>query len=467
MIKIENLNFSYKNDSDENENIEYTNALNNLSLSINKGEFVAILGHNGSGKSTLAKLLNGQIFPTNGDIWISGMNTKDQDKIWDIREKCSMVFQNPDNQMVATTVENEVAFGPENLQVKNPELRQRVDEAIKLVGMENYVKRSPSELSGGQKQRVSIAGVIAMLSDCIIFDEPTAMLDPQGRSDVMELKNVDYIYNEENEEKNYALKNVNLEINKHEIIGLIGQTGSGKSTLVQLLNGLLIPTNGDVFVDGVNTKQKSTRRDIRFKVGLVFQYPENQLFEETVKKDIAFGPKNMGLDEKEIEKRVKESMAAVGLDYETISEKSPFELSGGQQRRVAVCGIISMNPKVLVLDELTAGLDPKGRDKIFGEILKLYDEDPELTIILVSHSMEDVAKYVDRVIVMNKGEIFSDKSTYDTFTKTDLLSIGLDIPQVTKFMKALKEKDENVRDDIYTVEDAVCELKKYLEAKNE
>lgn len=187
MIKIENLNFSYKNDSDENENIEYTNALNNLSLSINEGEFVAILGHNGSGKSTLAKLLNGQIFPTSGDIWISGMNTKDQDKIWDIREKCSMVFQNPDNQMVATTVENEVAFGPENLQVKNPELRQRVDEAIKLVGMENYVKRSPFELSGGQKQRVSIAGVIAMLSDCIIFDEPTAMLDPQGRSDVMDI----------------------------------------------------------------------------------------------------------------------------------------------------------------------------------------------------------------------------------------------------------------------------------------
>lgn len=187
MIKIENLNFSYKNDSDENENIEYTNALNDLSMSINKGEFVAILGHNGSGKSTLAKLLNGQIFPTSGDIWIAGMNTKDEEKIWDIREKCSMVFQNPDNQMVATTVEDEVAFGPENLQVKNPELRQRVDEAIKLVGMEKFVKRSPSELSGGQKQRVSIAGVIAMLSDCIIFDEPTAMLDPQGRSDVMNI----------------------------------------------------------------------------------------------------------------------------------------------------------------------------------------------------------------------------------------------------------------------------------------
>ena len=187
MIKIENLNFSYKNNSDENENVEYTAALNDLDLSINKGEFVAILGHNGSGKSTLAKLLNGQIFPTSGDILICGMNTRDDKKIWEIREKCSMVFQNPDNQMVATTVENEVAFGPENLQVKNPELRQRVDEAIRLVGMQDYVKKSPSELSGGQKQRVSIAGVIAMLSDCIIFDEPTAMLDPKGRADVMNI----------------------------------------------------------------------------------------------------------------------------------------------------------------------------------------------------------------------------------------------------------------------------------------
>lgn len=283
----------------------------------------------------------------------------------------------------------------------------------------------------------------------------------------IELKNVSYIYNDDTKSPSYALKNINLTIRKHEIIGLIGQTGSGKSTLVQLLNGLLIPSHGDVIVDGVNTRDKNKRRDIRFKVGLVFQYPENQLFEETVAKDIGFGPKNMGLKDEEIDKRVRASMEAVGLDFEKISEKSPFELSGGQQRRVAVCGIISMNPKVLVLDELTAGLDPRGRDDIFGEILKLYKNDPELSIVLVSHSMEDVAKYVDRVIVMNKGEVFSDKSTYETFTDTDLLSIGLDIPQVAKFMKALKKQGAAVKDDIYTVEDAVAELKKYLEVKNE
>lgn len=282
----------------------------------------------------------------------------------------------------------------------------------------------------------------------------------------IELKNVDYIYNAGLPSEVYALKDINLEINSHEIVGLIGQTGSGKSTLVQLLNGLLIPTNGDCFIDGINSKDKKKRKDARFKVGLVFQYPENQLFEETIAKDIAFGPKNMGLREEEIDKRVRVAMAKVGLDYETYKDKSPFELSGGQQRRVAVAGILSMNPKVLVLDELTAGLDPVGRDEIFEEIISLYKADPELSIVLVSHSMEDVAEYVDRVIVMNKGEVYSDKSTYDTFTQAELSSIGLDVPQITKFMRAYKEKNPAVRDDIYTVDAAISELKRVLGGKD-
>ncbi|MDO5046916.1 MAG: energy-coupling factor transporter ATPase [Anaerococcus sp.] len=183
MIKIENLTYVYPSMDDE----DGKKALDNLSIDINKGEFVAILGHNGSGKSTLGKLLNAQIFPSSGDIWIDDLNSKEEEKLWDIRKKCSMVFQNPDNQMVATSVEEEVAFGPENLRVENPELRDRVDAALKLVNMTDYKDRNPSNLSGGQKQRVSIAGVVAMLSDYIIFDEPTAMLDPKGRKDVIKL----------------------------------------------------------------------------------------------------------------------------------------------------------------------------------------------------------------------------------------------------------------------------------------
>ncbi|MDO4594977.1 MAG: energy-coupling factor transporter ATPase [Tissierellia bacterium] len=281
----------------------------------------------------------------------------------------------------------------------------------------------------------------------------------------IKLKNVDYYYNKGLPNEVKALDNINLEIKEHEFIGIIGHTGSGKSTLVQLLNGLLIPDNGDVIVDGINSKDKKKRKDIRFKVGLVFQYPENQLFEETVEKDISFGPKNKKMKDKQINEAVKKSMEIVGLDYNQYKDKSPFELSGGQQRKVAVAGIISMKPEVLVLDELTAGLDPKARNEIFSQIISMYNNDDKLTVILVSHSMEDVAKYVDRVIVMDDSKVYSDLSTYETFSKVDLEKIGLDIPQITKFLKRYKSLGHDIRDDIYTIEEATDEIYKYLEAR--
>ena len=283
---------------------------------------------------------------------------------------------------------------------------------------------------------------------------------------MMKINNLKYIYNRETPFEKYALKDINLEIDEGELIGLIGHTGSGKSTLVQHLNGLMKPTSGNIIIDGMDITEKGADlRLIRQKVGLVFQYPEHQLFEETVYKDIAFGPRNLELSEEDIHERVKESMELVGLDFETLKDRSPFELSGGQKRRVAIAGVIAMKPKILVLDEPTAGLDPHGRDEILGEISNLY-KNGGITIILVSHSMEDVANLVNRLLVMHEGEIAMDDKTREVFKRADELeSLGLGIPQVTKFMKALKNKGEDVRDDILTVEEAKEEIIKYLRRK--
>jgi len=237
------------------------------------------------------------------------------------------------------------------------------------------------------------------------------------------------------------LDNINLTINEKDFIGLIGHTGSGKSTLVQHLNGLIKPTSGRVIVDGIDTKDANGNLlKVRQKVGLVFQYPEHQLFEETIYKDIAFGPSNLGLDEGEIYNRVKTAMELVGLDFEKLKDRSPFELSGGQKRRVAIAGVLAMEPKVLVLDEPTAGLDPRGRDEILGRIKKLYEE-KNITIILVSHSMEDIAKLVNRIVVMHRGKIVMDGETKEVFKQVEKLEqIGLGIPQITSFMRKFKEK---------------------------
>ena len=285
---------------------------------------------------------------------------------------------------------------------------------------------------------------------------------------IINIKNLNYVYSPETPFERVALKDINLEISKGEFIGLIGHTGSGKSTLVQHLNGLIRPTSGEIIIEGINISEKKLNlKNIRQKIGLVFQYPEYQLFEETVYKDIAFGPKNLGLSEDEIFIRVKEAMEIVGLDYEELKERSPFELSGGQKRRVAIAGVIAMKPKVLVLDEPTAGLDPQGRDEILSEIQELFKKEA-ITIILVSHSMEDVAKLVDRILVMDNNRIVMDDVPREIFKRADELEkIGLGIPQITSFMRAFKLKGNAVNSDILTVKEAKDEIVRYLRSKRD
>ncbi|HEY8363199.1 MAG TPA: energy-coupling factor transporter ATPase [Tissierellaceae bacterium] len=283
---------------------------------------------------------------------------------------------------------------------------------------------------------------------------------------MMKIENLSFIYNPNTPFEKKALDNINLEIKEGEFIGLIGHTGSGKSTLVQHLNGLLKPTSGKITIDGVDITDKNANlKEVRQKVGLVFQYPEHQLFEETIYKDIAFGPRNLGLKEDEIEQRVKEAMELVGLDFEELKGRSPFELSGGQKRRVAIAGVLAMKPKILILDEPTAGLDPRGRDEILGEIQRLYEKE-KITIILVSHSMEDIARLVNRILVMHRGKIVIDGKTREVFQRAkELEKLGLGVPQITKFMMMLKEKDKEIMDTVLTVEEAKEEILKYLRRK--
>ena len=587
-IKVENLSFAY-----ENENGQKIPAVKNVSFTIERGEFVAVLGHNGSGKSTLAKLMNMILTPDSGKIYIDGMDItdeallEDEDKVVEVRRRIGMVFQNPDNQLVATIVEEDVAFGPENMGVESAEIRRRVDEALATVNMTEFARHSPHQLSGGQKQRIAIAGIIAMLPECIIFDESTAMLDPSGRDEVMrtiqalnrdkgitvlhithnmneavmadrvmvinsgeicldgtprevfknvemlqsvgldvpqstelmyelsregvslpgdvldedegaaalmklfegnnknypkagpahnkqipdvekrtivsdtasgtdvELKNITYVYGKGTPFEKKALDDVSLKFSGGRITGLIGHTGSGKSTLVQLLNALLKPENGQILVGGRDIWAEPKKlREVRFKVGLVFQYPEYQLFEETVEADIAYGPKNMGLDDAEIKRRVYDAAKFVGLDPALFS-KSPFELSGGQRRRVAIAGVYAMEPDVLILDEPAAGLDPMGREDILGGV-RSYQRESGKTVIIVSHSMEDMARYSDEIVVMNKAKLF-------IFAHSEELGgVGLDIPQITRLFLKLKELGAPVRSDIYTVEDAKAEILRVL-----
>ena len=277
------------------------------------------------------------------------------------------------------------------------------------------------------------------------------------------IENLNYVYMSGGPYETKALSDVNLTIEDGEFVGLIGHTGSGKSTLVQHLNGLLMPSSGKIMVDGLDLADKKTdRRAIRRKVGLVFQYPENQLFEETVEKDIAFGPKNLGLGEEEIARRVKDAMRKVALDYDTLHERSVFELSGGQMRRVAIAGVLAMEPQVLVLDEPCAGLDPHGREEILGLIRNLHRESGT-TIVMVSHSMDDVASLAERVIVMNHGKVVMDGQPRDVFSRgEELRSIGLDVPAAVQLADKLRARGFDVPEGVYRVEEIKAVIEKIV-----
>lgn len=577
-IKIQDLTFSYIQEDGKS-----TDVLRQIDLEIKQGEFVSLLGHNGCGKSTLAKCFNALILPSKGKVFINGIDTSDEDKVYDIRKKVGLVLQNPENQIVAGVVEDDVAFGPENLGLAPEKIRQRVDQSLKDVGMYEYRKSSPHRLSGGQKQRVAIAGILAMQPECIVLDEPTSMLDPLGRKEVLDvlqklnreygitvvlithfmeeavlsdrvlvmargkivmdksprqlfsnvsllkdvyldvpaptqlinslceygldlsgpvldvhecidvlksyiglrgktsdvcnninefskketrsiklkLENVSFCYGEGTSFEHKALENINVNFCNGDFISIIGHTGSGKTTLIQLLNGLIKPSKGKVYLDGEDINGTKKNRNINFKVGLVFQYPEYQLFEETVLKDIAFGPGNMNLNEEEIRRRVLMAIEFVGLNPELLS-KSPFELSGGEKRKAAIAGIIAMDPDVLILDEPTAGLDPFWKKNLL-ENIKRYHKIRKNTIIMISHNMEDVAETSDKVLVMDDGKVKLFSDTKEIFSKVDYLEkLGIGVPQITKIMYELKNSGFNVDGSTLNLEDAVKQIRRLV-----
>ncbi|MBO7649639.1 MAG: energy-coupling factor transporter ATPase [Lachnospiraceae bacterium] len=584
IVTTDNLVYEYVRHDENGDRIGVKRAIDGVSIDVEKGQFIAVLGHNGSGKSTFAKQLNALLAPTEGTVIVCGMDTRDDEQIWEIRKSAGMVFQNPDNQIIATIVEDDVAFGPENLGVETGEMKRRVEESLKAVGMYEHRKESPNHLSGGQKQRVAVAGILAMKPECIILDEPTAMLDPNGRKEVLrtirrlnreegitvihithymsevteadtifvmdhgkvamqgtpklifsqveklqelgldapqatilahklrqggiplpegilsvegfteayralpeayhvrnpyesipehveesvtelnneapllELRDVTYTYSPNTAYEKKALDSVSLQIRQGEFVCLIGHTGSGKSTLIQLLNGLEKPTSGLVLYRGQNINEKGyDRRALRSKVGLVFQYPEHQLFESTVLRDVCFGPKNQGLSEEEQKERAKGALKLVGVGEELWND-SPLALSGGQKRRVAIAGVLAMHPEVLILDEPTAGLDPQGRDEILSEIARIRRE-AGITVVLVSHSMEDVAGYANWVHVMDGGKLlYAGKPAVVFSHMEELRKVGLDVPQVTAIMRGIFEPKKRPAMDFITIDDAVKAL---------
>lgn len=571
MIRAEQVRFQYKKRDVDGNVIATEEILKGVDITIKKGEFIALLGRNGSGKTTFSKQLNAILRPSEGTVTVDEMGTRDADKLYEIRQRVGMVFQNPDNQMVAANVEEEVAFGPENLGMESDTIVARVKQALEQVRMWKRRKTAPNHLSGGQKQRIAIAGILAMHPDYIVLDEPTAMLDPKGRKEVMEalqrlnqeqemtvilithdmeeaalasrvilladgqmrfdgrpekffgadallaemgmeaplsyrvrklidsdvfekkigdarveeatidkrekvaeydktgreweasselvdkkknkkaeaetdeknqdllsLQHVSYIYSPGTAYEKVALDDVNLSLGKGEIVGLAGHTGSGKSTMIQLLNGLLKPTSGTVTFEGKDIHAKGYSGNyLRSKVGMVFQYPEHQMICDTVWEDVAFGPSKQGLTGEACETRVEEALRFVDLP-EKYYQASPLQLSGGQKRRVAIAGVLAMQPEYIMLDEPAAGLDAEGKREIFDRIRQMSRE-PGIGVLLVSHSMEDLAEYADRIIVLDDGKKILDDRPAQVFAKRETLAdCGLDVPETVKLADKLR-----------------------------
>ncbi len=282
----------------------------------------------------------------------------------------------------------------------------------------------------------------------------------------IKIEDLVYIYNESLPHETKALNNINLEIENGEYVAIIGHTGSGKSTLIQHLNGLLSPKSGKIFINDMNITEKGVKMSqIRERVGLVFQYPEYQLFEETVAKDVAFGPANIGIKDKELEDRVIHAIGRVGLDYHEIKDKSPFDLSGGQKRRIAIAGVIAMNPEVIILDEPTAGLDPKGHKEIMDMIHNIHEHE-KVTIILVSHNMDDVVQYADRVIVLENGKVLLNDKPQEVYKNKEILeSVGLGVPSVMELMFKIKEKGIKVNENVISIDEAEIEIERLIRSK--
>lgn len=675
MIDIDNVRFTY-------DGVHF--ALDGVSAHVETGEFLCILGGNGSGKSTLAKHLNALLVPDEGRVVVDGMDTADAECTYAVRKTCGMVFQNPDDQLVASLVEDDVAFGPENLGIPTPELRERVTQALEDVGLSGFERHETHALSGGQKQRVAIAGVLAMNPSVLVLDEASAMLDPRGRAGLMrvchelhergmtivmithfmeeaaqadrvivmergrvalegtpdevllqadaldhlnldvpfaarlsldarraganvaptvnadelaqrvlalagagaqvtaaangasapaaqpvaaaedsqegagssqaegasgnssnalptqeatartpasfsasagidatgaqtgsendngdffptcsdvagklvsvaasgdagavsagtgtpliEFCDVSFTYDAAEAKRQrkrggqqakrqakwgnapdslWAIRNVSFAVHQGEFLGIAGHTGSGKSTIIQHMNGILKPTSGQVLVMGADISDKRCEASLRGSIGVVFQYPEHQLFAETVYKDVAFGPRNLGLKDNEVDARVRESLERVGLAFDEVAEKSPFELSGGQQRRVAFAGVLAMNPRVLVLDEPAAGLDPASRTSFLGMISRLHQQG--LTVVMVSHCMDDLALMCDRVAIMNEGQLLGIGAPDQLFLRAaELKRVGLGTTEAQAFASALAAGGMAVEaDKLYNEQDLV------------